>query len=192
MAESRLRLTQQLHQQIVASIRSGGYPHVACEAWGIPRVLFDEWLRKGDDVRARPPYLTFARDVRQAIAQARLRAEMAVFQDDARAWLEHGPGRERNDCPGWSVSVKPADPVRERDNSLLDPEIMRAFRLVLDALAPFPEARAEVAKKLLPITDGEDEGTLETKPTTESKPTADIRATCDVTATADRNDGPAS
>ncbi len=150
MSQKRLRLTPQLRGQIVAAIRAGGYPHVAAEAWAIPRAVFDDWVRRGSGKAARDPYLTFAAEVRTAHAQARLRAEMEVFTDDPKVWLEHGPGREGADNPGWTVSVKPADPATEARNALLDPELMRLFRILTEALAPFPEARDRAAAILAP------------------------------------------
>ena len=100
MAAKRFRLTPQLRSQIVAAIRSGGYPHVAAEAFGVAKEIFDDWFKRGHENGAREPYLTFGREVSEAIAQARLRAEMSVFKDDPKVWLEHGPGRETPTLPG--------------------------------------------------------------------------------------------
>src|SRR5438094_6168105 len=109
MAATRhTRLTLELHRQIVAAIRAGGYPHIAAQAFGVPAVVWDEWLRRGTAPAARPPYRWFARDVQQAHAQARLRAEIHVLGEAPKLWLEHGPGRDRADCPGWAGAVKPA------------------------------------------------------------------------------------
>src|SRR5437762_13230908 len=94
MSVRRFRLTPQLRSQIVAGVRAGGYPHVAAEAWGVPRAIFDLWLERGQAKDGREPYASFARDVQTAYAQARLRAELAVFEDDPKVWLAHGPGRE--------------------------------------------------------------------------------------------------
>lgn len=148
MTEQRFRLTPQLRQQIVASIRSGGYPHVAAEAWGVPRGIFDQWLRRGHEARAREPYRSFAHEVREAQAQARLRAELAVFEHDPKVWLEHGPGREGTDNPGWTVAVKPTEAAAPERDALLDPELLRLFRAVRQVLAPYPEARACVVQAL--------------------------------------------
>lgn len=148
MTEKRFRLTPQLRQQIIASIRSGGYPHVSAEAWGVPRDVFEQWLRRGGDLKAREPYLSFTHEVRAAQAQARLRAELAVFEHDPKVWLEHGPGREGADNPGWSVSVKPAESAPQTRNALLDPELLRLFRVVRQVLVPYPDARARVAQAL--------------------------------------------
>jgi hypothetical protein len=138
---TRLRLTPQLRSQIVAGIRSGGYALVAAEAFGVPRAVFEDWVRRGTGKAAREPYGAFAGDVRTAQAQARLRAELAVFADDPKVWLEHGPGRETADRPGWTVAAKPAGADPDGRNALLDPQCMRVCDVLLDALLPFPDAR---------------------------------------------------
>lgn len=151
MAIRKIRLTAELGQQIVTAIRAGGYPHVAAEAFGVPKDDFDDWLKRGNAPNAWEPYRTFARDVRQAFAQARLRAEVAGFENDPKAWLIHGPGRESEQQPGWSVSVKPAETHAEERNILLDAELMALLRTLLEALRPFPEACSQVAKVLMNV-----------------------------------------
>lgn len=149
MSAKRFRLTPVLRSQIVAGIRAGGYPHVAAEAWGVPKEVFDDWLKRGGAPDAREPYVSFAKEVRQAQAQARLRAEMAVFEADPKIWLLHGPGREVDGRPGWSVTVKPAEGIETERNALLDPDLMALFRTLLEVLRPYPEARIEVAQALM-------------------------------------------
>jgi hypothetical protein len=96
------QLTPALQQQILAGIRAGAYPHVAAEARGISRRDFRRWLRRGSGRNAREPFAGFAVEVRSAAAQARLRAEITVLEENARIWLEHGPGREFPGNPGWT------------------------------------------------------------------------------------------
>jgi hypothetical protein len=146
---ARVRLTPGLRSQIVAGVQAGGYPHVAAEAFGVPKAVFDDWLKRGSDKNARQPYLSFARDVCQAFAQARLRAEIEIFKEEPKIWLIHGPGREAVDSPGWSVSVKAAETSANDRNALLDPELMALLRALLLALEPFPEARAQVAQAIV-------------------------------------------
>ncbi|HMF15055.1 MAG TPA: hypothetical protein VKE94_22220, partial [Gemmataceae bacterium] len=59
---------------ILASIRAGGYPHVAAQAYGIRLKRFLCWLRRG---RGR-----LAGKVLDAAARARLKAEMTVYEAD--------------------------------------------------------------------------------------------------------------
>jgi hypothetical protein len=149
MARKRIRLTAALSEQIAGAIRAGGYPHVAAEAFGVPKEIFDDWLKRGNEKDARAPYKSFARAIREAFAQARLRAEAAEFKKNPKLWLIHGPGRERDQQPGWSVSVKPAAPTDESRNALCEPEVMQLLQKLLEALRPFPEARQQVARALM-------------------------------------------
>ena len=145
----KLRLTPELTGQIASAIRAGGYPHVAAEAYGVPKDVFDDWLKRGNTTNAWEPYRSFAFEIRQAFAQARLRAEMAGYEKDPKAWLIHGPGRESEQRPGWSVSVHAVEATPESHNALLDPDIIKLFRTVLKVLEPFPEVRSHVAQALL-------------------------------------------
>src|SRR5215510_10362942 len=128
------RLTPPLQQRIVAAIRSGGYPHVAAQAAGVSAALFDEWLERGQAEGAWEPYRSFAEEVREAAAQARLLAETALFQDKPKRWLAHGPGRESTENPGWSVVVKLAVTGAAAHSALLDPRFLEFVREVLEAL----------------------------------------------------------
>jgi len=143
-----IRLTPELSKQIVAAIRAGGYPHVAAEASGVPKDVFDDWLAQGNRKNAWEPFRSFAMAVREAFAQARLRAEVEGYKKNPRMWLVNGPGRESEQRPGWSTSVKPAATTPESRNVLCDPEIMELFHKVLEALNPFPDARQKVADAL--------------------------------------------
>ena len=67
MARQQPRLTPAVQQTITAYIRAGGYPHVAAEAAGVPRDVFDDWLRRGEEGRPSRPHRRFARQVRQAV-----------------------------------------------------------------------------------------------------------------------------
>jgi hypothetical protein len=144
-------MSAEMRSQIIGSIRAGGYPHVAAEAWGMPKEIFDDWMRRAAEPKAREPQRSFARDVKLAFAQARLSAEISVFKDEPKIWLIHGPGREKDDSPGWSVSVKPAELSVAGRNVLLDPELMQLFHIVLKALEPHEEARLAVAHALVKL-----------------------------------------
>ncbi len=144
----KIRLTPELTKQIAGAIRAGGYPYVAAEAFGVPKDLFDDWLKRGNAKNAWDPYRSFAHEVRQAAAQARLCAEMEGFKANPKVWLVNGPGRESEQRPGWSVSVKPTETAPESRNALLDPELMALFRELLKILDPYPEVRVQVAQAL--------------------------------------------
>ena len=149
MSEKQIRLTPELRKQIVSGIRAGGYPYVAAEAFGVSKDLFDHWLDQGNEKTALVPYRSFAHEVRQAFAQARLRAEIAGYEKDPKLWLVNGPGRESEQRPGWSTSVQRAEAAEEARNVLLDLELMQLLHTLLKVLEPYPEARAQVAQIMM-------------------------------------------
>jgi hypothetical protein len=149
MSHSISRLTPELQSRIASFLRAGGYPHVAAEAAGVSRRTFQNWLRRGDRAKAKQPYRGFVEEVRQAAAQARLRAEIAIFDKRPLDWLKCGPGKETNHRPGWSAAPKARTTARGRDgNPLADPAFQRICANLLNALTPFPEARTVVAEKV--------------------------------------------
>lgn len=144
----RVQLTPTLAEAIAAGIRAGGYPHVAAQAWGVRRADFDGWLDKGASSGGKPRLLVAA--VEQAHAQARLRAEMTVFRDDPRIWLEHGPGRDQPANPGWSSAPRPA-PAPDAEAAAAATDWTNLAQRLLLKLLPFPEARLVVAEALHPL-----------------------------------------
>src|SRR5262245_52750464 len=97
----RYQLTPEIEKRILAGIRQGAYTAIAVEAAGIPRRVFRQWLRSGEE-----PFRELRDKVREARAQARMWAEIAVAEKDPRFWLRYGPGREKPGSPGWSAPVK--------------------------------------------------------------------------------------
>jgi hypothetical protein len=139
--------TPALELQITAFIRAGGYPHVAAEAAGVPRRIFERWLRYGSKSRHLAIYGAFAKAIRQAAAQARLRAEIAVLESKPLDWLKFGPGKETGDNPGWTATVKALTARSKRDaNALEDPTVRALLAALPQVLAPFPEARDAVVQ----------------------------------------------
>jgi hypothetical protein len=147
LSRSRHHLTPAVEQAIVAYIRAGGFPHVAAEAAGVPREVFEQWRQRGEEARAPKRYRSFADAVRQAAAQARLRAEVTIHDEKPLDWLRYGPGRETADAPGWTAAVRPR-PLTRDESLLLNPLVQALFTTVLDALGAFPEARITVARAL--------------------------------------------
>jgi len=142
------RLTPELQGRIASFVRAGGYPHVAAEAAGVSGRTLRNWLRRGSRAGAKQPYRGFADEVRQAAAQARLRAEIGIIEKRPLDWLKCGPGKETPRRPGWSAAPKAQTASRSRDgNPLADPRFRRVCKNLLDALTPFPEARAALADR---------------------------------------------
>src|SRR5438105_1422557 len=94
MARKRHLLTPAVEQAILAYVRAGGFPHVAAEAAGVPRAVFERWLARGQEPGGPAKYRAFLEAVRQAQAQARLGAEVSARDDKPLDWLRSGPGRE--------------------------------------------------------------------------------------------------
>jgi hypothetical protein len=147
MTRKPYRLTPVLQQAITAYIRAGGFDHVAAEAAGVPRWVFDKWLDAGQRKEGRKVYRRFVAAVRQAGAQARLGAEIAVLKAKPLDWLKCGPGKERPGNPGWSTAARAQSGGRET-NALRLPEMQRLVAALLDALSPYPEPRTVVARAL--------------------------------------------
>jgi len=141
-------LTPEVENTMLGYIRAGGYPHVAAEAAGIPRETFAVWMKRGRRRGAREPYKTFYRNVRQALATARLKAEVDTIAKNPFYWLRHGPGRETRESPGWSNPVKPGLGRHKGASFLLTREWGRMWERILKALEMFPEARQAVAEAI--------------------------------------------
>jgi transposase-like protein len=146
------RLNRGLQEQIVAAIRAGAFPHVAAQAFGVSRQTFEKWRRLGRSNEGDTEFVSFASAVSEAIAQARLRAEMDVFTEQPRIWLQHGPGRDANECAGWTVAIKPITRSRTERNPLMNREMATIAGQLFEALAPFPEA-GESVRQVFPFDD---------------------------------------
>jgi hypothetical protein len=139
-------LTPALQERIVAALRAGGFPQVAAQAWGISPRTFRRWMRRGEALSIEP-YRSFAAAVREAIAQARLRAEMDIFENQPRIWLQHGPGRETDESTGWTTAVKPSA-SRRGPKAIGEIAFGRLQRVVLERLKPWPDIRESVGRDL--------------------------------------------
>jgi hypothetical protein len=144
---SRPKLTPAVQQAIVAYVRAGGFPHVAAEAAGVPADVFDSWMELAERPRAAAKYRELADAVRQAVAQARLGAEVEARTDKPLDWLRGGPGRATPDRDGWTGPAR-APSAAQSEAPLLSAEVQRLITSLLDALAAHPEARAAVAAAL--------------------------------------------
>jgi hypothetical protein len=148
MSRSRRALTPDVEQQILNFIGAGGFPHVAAEAAGVPKTLFDNWMERGARPGSRQPYRSFAQRVSQTAARARLKAEIEAREKDPRFWLMHGPARETAESPGWSSQVKPLSDTEGGGGAPMLAEVNQVWRKVLEKLESFPEARAAVIEAL--------------------------------------------
>src|SRR5262249_26544201 len=141
------------HRAIVAAIRAGAYDWLAAEACGVDRRTFRRWMLWGK--RRRKPWVTLYQDVREARAQARVAAEIEVRKEQPFNWLRFGPGREREDEPGWTESseLKLSGSV----DLVHTDEWQRIASAIDEALKPFPQARIAVASALSNLNEPSDE-----------------------------------
>jgi len=136
-------LTPDLEGKILAAIRTGGFPHVAAEAFGVSPHTFKKWLRLGRNPK-NTRYRTFAKNVKQAVATARLNAEMHTHQKDPKLWLRSGPGKETPASVGWTTFVRPQANNEGEIDYFASPAVLQFLALLEDALARFPEALQSV------------------------------------------------
>lgn len=142
------RLSAAAKQLILASVRSGGYPHVAAEAAGMPAKLLDQWITLAASKKGPRRVRAFIKELRQAAAQARLKAEIDAHADP-KFWLKHGPGKETAKDPGWT---NPSKAGTAHSQALSDvfasPEWAAIWTTIHTTLATFPEARSALADAL--------------------------------------------
>lgn len=141
-------LTAEIEHQILSYLRAGGFPQIAAEAAGVPKEVFADWLRRGEAPRGARRYRAFARSVRQAQAQARLTAEIAVLREKPLDWLRSGPGKQRVDSPGWTAPVRAALSAQERVE-LLPGEVQQILLALFDQPMVSPEDRVRAAEMCL-------------------------------------------
>lgn len=137
----------QVQDTILAYIRAGGFALVAAEAAGVSRQDYLDWMRRGNQPRSAKKYRAFAQTIAQAQAQARLKAEVEVFQNKPLDWLKCGPGRDVPGVPGWAVAVKPAPPEQDESSRLTldNPLVAGLLEQITTELEIFPEARLHLS-----------------------------------------------
>lgn len=92
------RLTRALHAQIVNHLDKAVPLTVAAEACGVPRNIVHEWVRRGEGNDERPavePYITFARDVRIAVAKSLIAMHSVVMLAAAGGMSDPDAGGRR-------------------------------------------------------------------------------------------------
>jgi hypothetical protein len=149
MSDPPPELTPRLIEELAERIKAGAFEEVAAELLGVPLLLYRHWLARGEGPGARGPCRDLLRAVRQARAQARLLAEMDLRRDAPKVWLLNGPGKDTTDLPGWAAPPRPREHGREAPlNPLEHPEVVALMSAVMEALLPFPDARAAVLNVL--------------------------------------------
>jgi hypothetical protein len=126
-------LNGQVYRKLLEALRGGAFDWVAAEAAGIHRTTFYNWMARGE--QGQKTWAVFARSVMQARAQARLRAEGWVMEQDPLSWLRLGPGRERRGQPGWTEAAKAqVDMPPEELAGAVDPGLEAQMERVLQEI----------------------------------------------------------
>jgi hypothetical protein len=150
MSALRFHVTEAIVADITSRVQGGAFPHVAAEAAGVPAEVFQDWMERGSRPGARDPYRSLAERVRNAHGHARCMAEVDLRQTEPKAWLLNGPGKNSEALPGWSTPVKGQSAERDAVNVLLERQLQAFLATLLEALGPYPEARAAVAAAFAP------------------------------------------
>lgn len=142
------KITAELIFQICTRVVAGSYPHVAAGAVGVPKIVFDRWMREGSKGgNSRAAQREFWESVECAANIARSRAEMQLHKKDARAWLKNGPGRDLANYPGWSATPRAPSLQVESGASATSSHQLNLFMTTIRvALEPWPEAFESVSQ----------------------------------------------
>ena len=165
----RLLLDRRLVDEIADAVRRGAFLHVAAEASGVSRRTLFSWLERGRELAGAADdgaeldereqlFVDLVFAVTMAHAQARLRAEGAVLEENPLAWLRFGPGRDHGpDDPGWTQAVREVPPeVKSAAEQMLS-EALRQLGLVPDVGArprehrPADDVAADICGAARPV-----------------------------------------
>ena len=142
------RLTAKLIQEIATRVHGGAFEQVAVESQGVPFGLYQEWLRRGRQKGSRGLVRQLALRVMEAKANARAKLETDMRQEDAKAWLLHGPGRDTPEQAGWGTAARPNAAGQADELAEFKAFVWELLAVVLDALTPHAEARQKVAEAI--------------------------------------------
>jgi hypothetical protein len=131
--------TPEITQMISSYLQAGGTPAVAAQAAGISEQTFNQWVAKGKTTRAPKALKAFYKAVEQAHAQARLRAEIAAFNDKPLEWLKSGP------CKGEVEWGKRSSNKKVKEEPLPEFQTQKFMQLLLKVLQAYPDARKALA-----------------------------------------------
>lgn len=131
--------TNEITQMISSYLQAGGTPAIAAQAAGISEQTYNHWVVKGKTSRAPKAFRAFYQAVEQAHAQARLRAEIAAFNDKPLEWLKSGP------CKGEVEWGKRSSSKKLEVEPLPQLHTQKFLQLLLKVLEVFPEARKALA-----------------------------------------------
>jgi hypothetical protein len=148
----RYNIQEATQLQICAFIRTGGVPWVCAEATGVPRRVFHRWMARGER-NPKAPFGPFYEQVLKAQAQARLKAEVELREQNALQWLKCGPGKEYPGLPGWSEPIGPQEHA-PHDAAITQTETFQLLGVLNRVLQKYPGALDDFRGQINQIKDG--------------------------------------
>jgi hypothetical protein len=133
------QISRQQKSIIVNLIGHGSFPHIAAEAAGVPRRVFEEWMEAGAK-QHRGRQRDFWREVSQATARIRAFIETQVKTTDPKFWLRFGPGKQGGTMLGWGPPTK-RRPGKSQSKDDWQPEFFALLGEIAQRLQDMPEAR---------------------------------------------------
>ncbi len=150
-------ISRQQQSIIVNLIGHGSFPHIAAEAAGVPRPVFEEWMEAGRKQQHGRRH-DFCREVSQSIAQIRAVVEIEVKKEDPKFWLRFGPGKQGGAILGWGPPTKRRRGKSPSKNDW-QPEFFALLGEIVQRLQDMPEARQVILDLLQRSHDHESSST---------------------------------
>ena len=133
-------LTDEIADKIVAYLRAGAFLEGAAEAAGISPRTLREWIERGEGRHptrpCTPKLKAFASRVRQAMAEARIGAEVRVYRENPRYWLTHA-APSTLEREGWTT---PPPGAHEQTGGRGENQLAELIRKLDEDQAPQREA----------------------------------------------------
>ena len=130
-----------------ALVAGGCFAHEAASFIGVSPSTLRDWMARGRV--GEEPFAGFVARMRQALATARIQASTAIFKDDKRFWLTHGPARHmpnRPDEPGWGTGPAAVELSGPGGGPIETVERGKVARMI-DEMARRMAAQAEVERQ---------------------------------------------
>ena len=121
MAGRKLKLDQELIEQVSLIIRQGNYAQTACEMVGIGTTTYYRWLETAEKDNAPKIYREFRDAIKRAEAQAEVRSVTRIMQAaDEGTWQASAWYLERKHPTKWGRNDKLRQEITGADGAPLE------------------------------------------------------------------------
>lgn len=79
-----MKLTPELQDKIIKYIKAGNYVETACDAVGINKTTYYDWIKKGE--AGKEPYLNYANAIKKAKAEAIIKNVLVIQIAAKKNW----------------------------------------------------------------------------------------------------------